>query len=206
MIGKTFGRWTVLREAPRDKHNALMYLCECSCGTIKSVRKKPLVLGRSLGCQKCYLNGKRKRDYENVYNILVRVANKREQGEGILSYEDFISVINSGAATCFYCGVKISWAKYVSSLKDRKMNYSLDRKDNSKGYSKDNVVACCKECNYTKSDVYTFEEMLMLKPALMVIQERRSGMKSLEQIITDNWYIKEVRRLQAELKVELDAA
>ena len=45
MIGKTFGRWTIIGYAPRGKHYELQFLCECSCGTIKSVRKKPLVSG-----------------------------------------------------------------------------------------------------------------------------------------------------------------
>lgn len=92
----------------------------------------------------------------------------------MLSYEDFVEVINHGNAPCRYCEAKLSWATYCHSLIDRKVGYQLDRKDNNKGYTKENVVACCRACNYTKRNTYTFEEMLLLSPVLKFIREKRN--------------------------------
>lgn len=36
---------------------------------------------------------------------------------------------------------------------------ALDRKDNSKGYTPDNVVTCCASCNWTKNQLLTETEM-----------------------------------------------
>lgn len=39
---------------------------------------------------------------------------------------------------------------------------TIDRKDNKIGYIIDNMVLCCFRCNSTKSDFFTFEEMLKI--------------------------------------------
>lgn len=49
IIGKTFGRWAVLADAPqRDKN--LMYACRCACGTERAVLGFQLRNGRSKSC------------------------------------------------------------------------------------------------------------------------------------------------------------
>ena len=40
--------------------------------------------------------------------------------------------------------------------------YRVDRKDNSKGYVSGNVCACCKRCNFSKGDRYTYEEWFIM--------------------------------------------
>jgi len=53
-----------------------------------------------------------------------------------ISYEEFERIMNS---TCYYCN-------------DTNMNNKpgIDRIDSNQGYSLDNIVPCCKECNYIK--------------------------------------------------------
>jgi hypothetical protein len=48
----------------------------------------------------------------------------------------------------------------------------LDRVDNTKGYSVDNVVPCCKNCNVMKNSFLTYDEMLVVMKAL---KEYRNG-------------------------------
>lgn len=49
---------------------------------------------------------------------------------------------------CYYCGgVSV---------------FSIDRKDNDIGYTKDNVVACCYSCNSLKSNRFSESEMFKL--------------------------------------------
>jgi 5-methylcytosine-specific restriction endonuclease McrA len=48
--------------------------------------------------------------------------------------------------------------------------HGVDRKDNSKGYTKENVVPCCQQCNALKRDVLTVQET---KAAIQAIYEVR---------------------------------
>ena len=50
MIGKTFGRWTVLEETNHRKNGLLLYLCKCECGTVREVAGYNLKKGLSTSC------------------------------------------------------------------------------------------------------------------------------------------------------------
>lgn len=54
LTGKTFGRLTVLREAPKNRsatgRSQRMWLCRCSCGNEKVVFGEKLRQGRTLSC------------------------------------------------------------------------------------------------------------------------------------------------------------
>lgn len=64
---------------------------------------------------------------------------------------------------CFYCG-------------DTK-RLGLDRIDNTKGHTKDNVVVCCYECNVARADNFAHEEMLILGNAIRTIKNKRNENK-----------------------------
>ena len=49
LTGKKFGKWFVV-ERDRDKKNGTYWICECECGTIKSVKGSHLKDGFSLSC------------------------------------------------------------------------------------------------------------------------------------------------------------
>lgn len=66
---------------------------------------------------------------------------------------------NISRKECFYCG-------------DTK-NIGLDRIDNNKGHTKDNVIPCCIECNIVRSDRFTVEEMLIIGETIKKIKELR---------------------------------
>lgn len=73
-------------------------------------------------------------------------ANKRNISF-LLSLEDFISYLNN---KCFYCG-------------ESPDKIGLDRKNNNIGYEKDNVVACCKQCNFLKGSLNTKDFFDLIK-------------------------------------------
>jgi len=57
-IGDVFSRWTVLHiefSSPGTSHKRTMCVCQCSCGTIRSVLPKDLLSGSSKGCFDCYI-------------------------------------------------------------------------------------------------------------------------------------------------------
>lgn len=67
---------------------------------------------------------------------------------------DFVSdLIKNG---CVYCGE-------VERI-------GLDRIDNSKGHTQDNVVACCPRCNYTRRDM-PYAAWLRIAPAMRAARE-----------------------------------
>lgn len=55
LIGKKFGRWTVIDEAPNrvsssGKTRSIMWKCRCECGTVKDVGARALKTGMSTSC------------------------------------------------------------------------------------------------------------------------------------------------------------
>lgn len=62
---------------------------------------------------------------------------------------------------CIYCGEK-DWHEL-----------GLDRIDNSKGHSKDNVVCACRLCNWVRNSKFSFQEMLILGETIRYIKKLR---------------------------------
>ena len=64
-LGKIFGRLTVKESYVKNKRR--YYLCECSCGVIKEIRKDSIIkkekATRSCGCLK------KEQDYKNLVSI-----------------------------------------------------------------------------------------------------------------------------------------
>lgn len=88
----------------------------------------------------------RRRSKPNVHFSKAKMASKRRGIEFILTLEQYTTIINN---ECYYCSGHFGKVIYGSGL---------DRLDNSKGYTNDNVVSCCKLCNRLKSDWLSSEE------------------------------------------------
>lgn len=96
---------------------------------------------------------------------------KRRGLEWLLTDEIFDCIV---IQSCHYCGLEPSNRKTTHRNGGRKNRlrsgdfvYSgLDRVDNNKGYTIDNVVPCCKQCNRAKRDI-TLREFKMWIQRLM---------------------------------------
>ena len=97
---------------------------------------------------------------ERRFKYAIDTASRKNQ-EWTIEYFDYENMISTN--TCTYC---------KSSL--NKNGIGLDRLDSLKGYTKENCVACCYDCNKVKSNVLTYEEMLV---AMKVVQELRNSKK-----------------------------
>jgi hypothetical protein len=53
IIGKKFGKWTVLEEAGMASKSFARYLCRCDCGVQEFVSYKTLVKPNIVGCLAC---------------------------------------------------------------------------------------------------------------------------------------------------------
>lgn len=112
--------------------------------------------------------GFRKRPYEALYNKFC-YDRRRDCKESSLTYADFCDFARS--KSCHYCTREVFWSEY--SLGTNGYSYNLDRKDNSKGYSVKNCVVCCWLCNETKGARYSYDEFMLVAPALRVISMQR---------------------------------
>lgn len=139
--------------------------------------------GRQLYCTKTckdaesqhryYLNNKEKynRDRE-IWRLknplrtkyLYARADIKRRGRGGLhvSYEDCLRLWDNG---CFYCQKDVKTEKGVS----------LDRINNDKGYTLDNVLPCCGDCNIMRSDILTVNEMEIAMTAILDYRRELNG-------------------------------
>jgi hypothetical protein len=71
------------------------------------------------------------------------------------------------SAVCTYC-------KKPPSKKSRSYKYNgIDRKDNKKGYTIENCVSCCTDCNWLKGSSLNHDEMMAVAQALSKFRQRR---------------------------------
>jgi hypothetical protein len=128
---------------------------ECKDNIIKVERK--YLKNTSGKCRFCSHKGV---PFLGTYNYFIdsvkRTNSKRKKQKEInLSFEEFLDFTKIN--NCHYCNKKLIWNKHVSKGNHRT---NLDKKDSNKGYSKDNCVVCCKECNYIKGNHFSYEEFL----------------------------------------------
>lgn len=117
-------------------------------------------------CRKCTQKG---RPYEHILNELIHTCNKRDKNKVEITYEEFIEVIKD--SKCHYCDKTLIFHPHTRDENSDYVSraYQLDRKDNNLGYSFDNIVPCCWNCNRMKSDIYTYDEFIKLSPILKEI-------------------------------------
>ena len=74
-------------------------------------------------------------------------------------------IINISSMNCYYCGEpprNIKWRRYFCFIYQ-----GIDRMNNKKGYSIDNVVPCCLSCNSIKGDRLSHQEMILVAQVLL---------------------------------------
>ena len=102
----------------------------------------------------------RQQQRAKVSKMLSQYRNKdRRKGllvEKPISIEQGLDLLSRA---CVYCG-------------DTK-RVGLDRIDNSKGHSIDNVVPCCYDCNIARSNNFTHDEMFVLGRTIKAIKDER---------------------------------
>lgn len=72
-----------------------------------------------------------------------------------ISKQDIQDVYNQQNGLCYYSNIKIATSPITKEFKKLKGNpylISLDRKDSSQNYTKDNIVLCCQMINLMKKD------------------------------------------------------
>ncbi len=144
-----------------------VYYFYCSLCS-KEIKSQSTQFKRHSGkCQRC---SQLKEPYKFIYNELKNHRNK--QVEFNLSFEEFLNIISN--SKCYYCDTELIYHKHSRNWSNTVTRaHQLDRKNNEKGYIKDNVVPCCWTCNRLKSNIFTFEEFSKFIPILKEIKQKR---------------------------------
>lgn len=155
-IGWQVGAWTIIGSVVKKRY--LYWPCKCACGTVKLINEEDLKARKSLRCFGCRTGYKvsvmERRIVENY-----RLNAKKKGRVFTLSRGDCIDLMHS---PCFYCGEPPGNPGCRKMHNRPNFRYTgIDRKDSSLGYTKDNVVAACFECNMAKRSL-PFEDFLNL--------------------------------------------
>lgn len=152
MLGKTFGKWTVIgksnQQPTRKKSTFLFWDCKCECGNIRRVGGYALRSNKSSGCPNCV----NKIAYgEAAFNYLYGTykCNAAKRGiEWALTKDEFRVITKSN---CYYTGLPPST---ITRRQGGDYVYNgVDRVHNNEGYTLDNSVPCNSRINKMKMDL-----------------------------------------------------
>ncbi len=170
--GKVLHKLTVIEKTEKPSHvkgHGRYWLCKCECGNLTKVAAGNLSTGsvKSCGCGRFDGTKRRLERSEAGFNLLFRHYQDGSRYRKLcfeLDKETFRKITSSN---CYYCGIEPSqfakvntkhystdgttWSRYIYN--------GVDRLNNDIGYTVENSVACCKNCNIAKRTL-TVEEFL----------------------------------------------
>lgn len=159
--GTKFNRLIIVKYVYQDKRFRRFYLCKCDCGKEKIIQGSLITSNntKSCGClSKEIKSSKRisKHHSEITAIILGYKRHARERGFEWLLSRYFVEILIKN--NCFYCGSPPSNIQKTKNSIGSGMAYSgIDRINSKKDYTENNVVACCKICNYAKGKMTLIE-------------------------------------------------
>lgn len=152
LTGKRFGRYTVTHRGKDTSYGEVRWCCVCDCGEHRLVQSLSLVNGSSKSCgclmrelvkermrgPKVHFTSISKKLSSRLANYKTRAVDFDEEfGFSDAEFFDFCQ------KDCFYCGRS---AEHFSPPIN-----GIDRVNNAMGYSKENCVPCCSQCNIAKN-------------------------------------------------------
>ena len=170
LVNEKFHRLLVIEQAPHVK-NRSAWLCMCDCGNFKIVKTDELRSSGTKSCG-CLNDEKRKQRARKMYSGNIKYSPKEATARKIwrnsyadgISFEDFHIISQNN---CYYCGGAPSNVGNAAKSDQKASKYAkengnfvyngLDRLDSLKNHDINNVVPCCKYCNYAKRE-RTLEE------------------------------------------------
>lgn len=154
LAGRKFNRLTVVRRAEKNSSNAYLWECICDCGKTAFVQTSNLKSGNTTSCGCARRKENRDLVIERRLFTVFKVQSKRRSKKVSIPFKVFVEIIKKN---CFYCDSEPSNVFVYHQTKEVYRYGGIDRIDNSIGYTKENVVPCCKTCNKAKSEMTTDE-------------------------------------------------
>lgn len=149
-LGNRHGKLTVIERVENLQRGDALWRCRCDCGNeLVVVRGADLRANKCAGCAECRryrplpYGEAAKRGLLQMY----RIGARRRGCVWDLTDEEFYVLTQR---PCHYCGVLPSTVYCREDLNGDYVYTGLDRVDNSKGYSRENILPCCTRCNMAK--------------------------------------------------------
>lgn len=174
LIGKKYNRLTIIGYEKRlvgsTKKPRTILKCQCDCGKVCFNYRSLILNEKVLSCG-CYNRDKKRKYGEDAswarYFFVLQNIAKRKNLEFSLSLQD---VKTNSKQNCHYCGVgPREWLShknaYLASCKQKRTKVpdlefanskvifvqGIDRIDSYIGYTINNIVPCCFQCNGAKN-------------------------------------------------------
>lgn len=158
LTDQKFGRLTAKIPIGYQKGtNSVVWECICECGNITNVIASALRNGNTISCG-CYQKEQSKKMFlalgdmpasKAFWHDYKRSARRRNY-EFTLTLDQFREITQSN---CFYCGVQPNNHFADGRFLTPYICNGIDRRNNAKGYTVENSVACCSQCNYAKRNI-----------------------------------------------------
>jgi hypothetical protein len=174
IVGLVSGRLTVIslnKEVFPSKKST--YLCQCSCGNQKIVKRSELKGSKKTMSCGCYKSSQ-KPPGEAGFNLWLRSYKSGAKSRGLeftLTISQFRSIVEKN---CYYCGSPPKLREFSSNGHGPKRSKEaiahaayvcngVDRVNNNIGYTPENSITCCKACNLAKGTRGLEEFVLWVK-------------------------------------------
>jgi len=160
-VGNHYGRLTVIKRA-ESKSGAARWLCKCDCGNETLIFGSNLRKGHTKSCG-CLQKERVSLSVGEAAFNRTALSMRRNAGKRNLKWaltKDQVRILVR--QNCHYCGIapqqKLRHERYNGAF----IYNGIDRLDNTKGYTINNVVPCCGVCNLSKRamTIEQFQEWL----------------------------------------------
>lgn len=205
MIGKVFGKLTVVEKTNKRKRNYIVWNCLCSCGNYKEAIVSDLKKGnvRSCGCLFTERSKKYEKEYSGIYNGIKIIEKTKKKSKGKIGYCIWLvecihcknqfelqsnRIKSQKSCGCLngkhhgswkgYKDIPLSYYNYVKSSakkREKKFNITIE-------YMWEVYIKQDKKCPYTKEKLYF--------PKPPINKNKRNCNISLDRIDSSKGYIK----------------
>jgi len=155
LIGKKFGKLTVIKRIGSTGNKDRLWLCKCNCGGLKEVATGRMTTGHVKSCGCLWKHAKGEANFYKLYRTYQQSAKRRKYPFNLTKGE-FRYLTKQ---KCYYCGTLPNSSADRRASNGAYIYNGIDRLDNNIGYTFDNCVSCCKKCNIMKWD-FTIDEFI----------------------------------------------
>jgi len=169
--GNKYGKLFVIKRVTNDYRGKAVWFCKCDCGNNHIVAGIHLRSGsvKSCGCANKFPLGQ-----AALHAVFLRLKNSAKKRNYIfeISEKKFEGLSQK---PCIYCGREPSSVQRMKGCNGHGIYNGIDRIDNTKGYTEDNITTCCWTCNRAKGTMPLVEFKEWIKDLIKYNKNKGMG-------------------------------